>query len=78
MVSTLQTGLSKRITYVLVISFNSYSILSSDACKYIAEDSRANILVVEDEKQLEKVLKFKSEVPFIKVSKFEYYYYYYH
>jgi long-chain-fatty-acid--CoA ligase ACSBG len=38
-----------------------------EACKYIAENCRANILVVEDEKQLEKILKFKSEVDHIKV-----------
>ncbi len=40
---------------------------SSDACKYIVNDCTANIVVVEDEKQLEKILKFKSETPCLKV-----------
>jgi long-chain-fatty-acid--CoA ligase ACSBG len=44
-----------------------YTTNSSDACKYIADNCKANIIVVEDEKQLEKVLKFKSELSCIKV-----------
>lgn len=47
-----------------------YTTNSSDTCKYIAENCGANILVVEDEKQLEKVLKFKTEITHIKVNLF--------
>ena len=47
-----------------------YTTNTPDACRYIAENCRANILVVEDEKQLEKVLKFNSEIDHIKVNKF--------
>ncbi len=49
-------------------TFSSVGIIfSSDACKYIAENCSANIIVVEDEKQLEKVIKFKSEMTCLKV-----------
>jgi hypothetical protein len=41
---------------------------STDACRYIADNCKANILVVEDDKQLEKVLKFRAEVSSIKVA----------
>ena len=51
-----------------------YTTNSSDACKYIVENCRANILVVEDEKQLEKVLKFKSELSCIKVRRMSSYF----
>ena len=35
-------------------------------CQYMANHSRCNILVVEDEKQLEKILKVKSELTDLK------------
>ena len=38
----------------------------SKVCKYIAENSRANIMVVEDEAQADKILAFKSELPHLK------------
>jgi long-chain-fatty-acid--CoA ligase ACSBG len=44
-----------------------YTTNSSDACKYIADNCKANIIVVEDDKQLEKVLKFKAELTSINV-----------
>jgi long-subunit acyl-CoA synthetase (AMP-forming) len=40
-----------------------YPTNSTEACKYIAENCRANILVVEDEKQLEKILSIKDQLP---------------
>ena len=39
---------------------------SPAVCKYIAENSRANIMVVEDEVQADKVLGFKHELPHLK------------
>ena len=39
---------------------------SSTVCQYIAENSRANIMVVEDEAQADKVLAFKHELPHLK------------
>lgn len=43
-----------------------YTTNSAEACKYIAENCRANILIVEDEKQLEKILQIKDELPHLK------------
>ena len=39
---------------------------TSQVCKYIADTSRANIIVVEDAKQLDKILAVKSELPHLK------------
>ncbi|XP_032681082.1 very long-chain-fatty-acid--CoA ligase bubblegum [Odontomachus brunneus] len=43
-----------------------YTTNSPEACQYCAEYSRANIIVVEDKKQLEKILKVKSNLPDLK------------
>jgi long-chain-fatty-acid--CoA ligase ACSBG len=43
-----------------------YSTNNADACKYIAADCKANIAVVEDEKQLEKFLKIRDDLPHLK------------
>ncbi|XP_017770616.1 PREDICTED: long-chain-fatty-acid--CoA ligase ACSBG2 [Nicrophorus vespilloides] len=43
-----------------------YTTNSSEACFYCAENSRANIIVVEDEKQLEKILPLRSRLPNLK------------
>lgn len=43
-----------------------YTTNTPEACHYCAENSRANIIVVEDEKQLEKILKVKSRLPHLK------------
>ncbi|CAK9830889.1 Long-chain-fatty-acid--CoA ligase ACSBG2 [Anthophora retusa] len=43
-----------------------YTTNSPEACQYCAESSRANILVVEDEKQLEKILQIKHNLPHLK------------
>ena len=43
-----------------------YPTSSPEACKYIMENCRANILVVEDDKQLQKFLPFKNELSHLK------------
>jgi len=44
-----------------------YQTNSASACQYIAEDSRANILVVGDLEQLAKVLSIRSSLPHLRV-----------
>ncbi|XP_066603794.1 very long-chain-fatty-acid--CoA ligase bubblegum isoform X2 [Prorops nasuta] len=43
-----------------------YTTNSPEACQFIAESSRANIIVVEDAKQLEKILEIKKNLPLLK------------
>jgi long-chain-fatty-acid--CoA ligase ACSBG len=43
-----------------------YPTSSGEACKYIMENCRANILVVEDDKQLSKFLPFRSQLTHLK------------
>ncbi|XP_026924115.2 long-chain-fatty-acid--CoA ligase ACSBG1 isoform X3 [Acinonyx jubatus] len=43
-----------------------YTTSSSEACQYIAHDSRANIIVVDTQKQLEKILKIWKNLPHLK------------
>lgn len=43
-----------------------YTTNSAEACQYCAESSRANIIVVEDSKQLEKIQKIKQNLPHLK------------
>jgi len=43
-----------------------YTTNSPEACQYCAEYSRANIIVVEDEKQLQKILQIKHNLPYLK------------
>lgn len=43
-----------------------YTTNSPEACQYCAESSRANIIVVEDAKQLEKILEIKKNLPKLK------------
>lgn len=43
-----------------------YTTNSSEACHYCAVRSRANIIVVEDKKQLDKILDFKDKLPELK------------
>ena len=43
-----------------------YTTNSPDACKHVANNSRANIIVVEDEKQLTKILSIKDDLPHLK------------
>ena len=43
-----------------------YQTNNAEACRYIAADCKANIAVVEDEKQLEKFLQVRSQLPDLK------------
>ncbi|XP_011299944.1 very long-chain-fatty-acid--CoA ligase bubblegum isoform X2 [Fopius arisanus] len=43
-----------------------YTTNSPDACQYCASHSRANIILVEDHKQLEKILSIKHNLPHLK------------
>ncbi|XP_058914136.1 long-chain-fatty-acid--CoA ligase ACSBG1 [Kogia breviceps] len=43
-----------------------YTTSSPEACKYIAHDCRANIIVVDTQKQLEKILKIWKNLPHLK------------
>ncbi|XP_016354671.1 long-chain-fatty-acid--CoA ligase ACSBG1 isoform X1 [Sinocyclocheilus anshuiensis] len=43
-----------------------YTTNSPDACLYVANDSRANIIVVENQKQLDKILEVKDKLPHLK------------
>ncbi|ODN00703.1 Long-chain-fatty-acid--CoA ligase ACSBG2 [Orchesella cincta] len=43
-----------------------YTTNSPEACAFVAKDSKANILIVEDEKQLEKMLRYRNELPYLK------------
>lgn len=36
-----------------------YTTNSPDACLYVANDSKANVIVVENQKQLDKILQVK-------------------
>ncbi|XP_018376154.1 PREDICTED: long-chain-fatty-acid--CoA ligase ACSBG2-like [Trachymyrmex cornetzi] len=48
------------------IAIGIYTTNSPEACQYCAEHSRANIIVVEDEKQLQKILQIKHNLPHLK------------
>ncbi|XP_018376152.1 PREDICTED: very long-chain-fatty-acid--CoA ligase bubblegum-like isoform X2 [Trachymyrmex cornetzi] len=57
----------KRTTYTFHgIATGIYTTNSPEACQYCAEHSRANIIVVEDEKQLLKILQIKHNLPHLK------------
>ncbi|KAM9475249.1 long-chain-fatty-acid--CoA ligase ACSBG2 [Clarias gariepinus] len=43
-----------------------YTTNSPEACQYVAENCQANILVVENHKQLEKILKVQDQLPHLK------------
>ncbi|XP_053371479.1 long-chain-fatty-acid--CoA ligase ACSBG1 [Clarias gariepinus] len=43
-----------------------YTTNSPEACHYVASDSRANIIVVENQKQLDKILQIKDKLPYLK------------
>ncbi|XP_014226106.1 very long-chain-fatty-acid--CoA ligase bubblegum isoform X1 [Trichogramma pretiosum] len=43
-----------------------YTTNSPEACQYCAESSRANIIVVEDDKQLQKILQIRAQLPKLK------------
>ena len=43
-----------------------YPTNGPEACRYILEHSRCSVLVVEDQKQLDKVLAFRNDLPDLK------------
>ncbi|KAJ8417284.1 hypothetical protein AAFF_G00285110 [Aldrovandia affinis] len=43
-----------------------YATNSPEACLHVANDSRANIIVVENQKQLDKILQIKNKLPHLK------------
>nr|XP_012147854.1 PREDICTED: very long-chain-fatty-acid--CoA ligase bubblegum isoform X2 [Megachile rotundata] len=43
-----------------------YTTNTPEACQHCIENSQSNIVVVEDDKQLEKILKIKDNLPFLK------------
>lgn len=43
-----------------------YTTNSAEACQYCAEHSKANIILVEDSKQLEKILQVRHNLPHLK------------
>lgn len=60
---------SNKNTYLLIcrgVAVGIYTTNSPEACYYCAENSRANIIVVQDEKQLEKILAFRHKLPQLK------------
>lgn len=42
-----------------------YTTNSPDACLYVAHDSRANVIVVENQKQLDKILQVILDVLYL-------------
>uniref|UniRef100_A0A4W3IGX2 long-chain-fatty-acid--CoA ligase n=2 Tax=Callorhinchus milii TaxID=7868 RepID=A0A4W3IGX2_CALMI len=48
------------------VSVGIYTTNSPEACQYVAFDCKANILVVENHKQLEKILKIQNKLPHLK------------
>ncbi|XP_056637858.1 very long-chain-fatty-acid--CoA ligase bubblegum-like isoform X2 [Diorhabda sublineata] len=48
------------------VSVGIYTTNSPKACHYCADNSKANIIVVEDEKQLAKILEVRSQLPKLK------------
>ncbi|XP_068165644.1 long-chain-fatty-acid--CoA ligase ACSBG2-like [Antennarius striatus] len=43
-----------------------YATNSAEACKYVAENSQANIIVVEDNEQIQKILEVEDQLPHLK------------
>ncbi|KAM4573273.1 long-chain-fatty-acid--CoA ligase ACSBG1 [Odontesthes bonariensis] len=43
-----------------------YATNSPEACQYVASDSKANIIVVENQKQLDKILQIQDRLPHLK------------
>ncbi|XP_076007427.1 long-chain-fatty-acid--CoA ligase ACSBG2-like [Genypterus blacodes] len=43
-----------------------YTTNSAEACQYVAENCRANVIVVENHKQLQKILQIEDQLPHLK------------
>lgn len=52
--------------YACGLSSGIYATNSSEACHFVAENCRANMLVVENEHQLQKILEVKDRLPLLK------------
>jgi long-chain-fatty-acid--CoA ligase ACSBG len=44
-----------------------YTTNTSEACEYILKDSKSQIVVVENQQQLDKILKCKDKLPLKKI-----------
>lgn len=55
------------VTFIRGLSVGIYLTSSSDTCRYIAHDCQANIIVVENDTQLNKILLCRHELPNLKV-----------
>lgn len=58
--------LIKNYRFVRGIAAGIYTTNSPEACQYSAEVSKANIIVVEDEHQLKKIMKIRANLPNVK------------
>ena len=56
-----------HITFIRGLSVGIYLTSNSDACQYIAHDCQANIIVVENDYQMNKILTCRHELPHLKV-----------
>ena len=43
-----------------------YTTNSPEACHYVAENCEANVIVVENDQQLQKILKIRDQLPHLK------------
>lgn len=43
-----------------------YTTNSAEACQYVAHNARCNVIVVENDHQLQKILSVRSELPYLK------------
>jgi len=43
-----------------------YTTNSSEACHYVADNARCNIIVVENDQQLQKILQVRDRLPLLK------------
>ena len=43
-----------------------YTTNSPEACHYVAENCEANVIVVENDQQLQKILKVRDQLPHLK------------
>ena len=43
-----------------------YTTNTAEACQYVAESAKTNIIVVENDAQLQKILQVKSKLPMLK------------
>ena len=58
-----QIGADLAAIFANLMATGIFSTNSPEMCKYMINHSNANIIVVEDDSQLQKILKVKSELP---------------